>query len=558
MKFKIFYLSTFAILLGCSSAPPRITKSTPGSANCADQSPCNSVPDPKDSGNQDSTQSDAITDKRIWRLTPEQFANTVDGLLKRTTKIEAKIDADTVPEDGFGNESSVLGISNIFASNLEDAISKVVAESSADLEKQLTCGKIAAATPECIQKFAEDFGSRAFRRPLTLDESKRYTTLYAAVQKSLGNAEGLSAVAEAILRSPNTLFRTELGEEGKDGDTLLTPYELASALSFALTNSPPDAQLLAKAADNSLATDAVYEAEAKRLLASDGFSQGLSQYLQRWSGVRWLRHVDKNKEMFKDFSEATKEAMLKESVDFVTMIVKQNKSSFKAFMTSSKTTITPPLAAIYGLQTFTGSKVYDSKPGERSGFITLPAVMATNSSSNQTGPVHRGVFLLKKLMCQSMPPPPPEASTVLPETDASLTLRERFKVHSSKASCAVCHVQLDPFGFAMEHYDPIGRYRTMDNGRPVDATGEIVGTTNSNQTFKSAVDMLENLSKSEDVHKCFVKNAFRYVFGRSDTKRDGELIDETMKDFSSSDLDMSTIFLNLVKSNSFKMRKGGK
>lgn len=567
---RIFQISLLAVLLASCSSPVQrpnsSAKDCPKGALCSDPGGAG-----KDGGDADSevdVDGDGIPDvdgvpsalsintpKRIWRLTPEQYANTADALLQRTTKIEAKFDSDTVPEDGFGNEASVLGISTIFASNIESAVSAVIKESAASLEKQLSCGKAASINDQCLNQFIDEFGAKAFRRPLEDDEKKRFQTLYNALQKDLGNAEALSAVAEAIMRSPHTLFRTELGDGAKSGAIRLTPYELATALSFALTNSPPDAQLLAKAADGSLADNEVYLAEAKRLISSPSFVTGMTQFMSRWRGIRWLPHVDKNKEMFPNYDANTKLAMIQEANDFVSKIVKDNKSSFTAFMTSNKTTITPPLAPIYGIETFTGSKAIEAKAGERSGFLTLPGVMATNSSSNQTGPVHRGVFLLKKLMCLSMPPPPPDASTVLPETDATLTLRERFKAHSTEPSCAVCHVKLDPFGFAMEHYDPIGRYRAMDNGRPVDASGTITGTKFSNASFKNAIDMLEGLSKSEDVHSCFVKNTFRYVFGRTEGKDDKEQLAEALKAFTASNLDMSTIFLNFVTSDSFKTRK---
>jgi hypothetical protein len=159
-------------------------------------------------------------------------------------------------------------------------------------------------------------------------------------------------------------------------------------------------------------------------------------------------------------------------------------------------------------------------------------------------------------MCHETPPPPETISTVLPETDPTLTLRERFIAHSKSPSCAGCHSRIDPFGFAMENYDPIGRFRELDNGKPVDASGAITFTRATNVKFRNGVELIEALALSPEVHQCYVRQVFRYMMGRIENDGDDVVLREAFEKFTASNLDSREIILSIVGSDAFRFRKG--
>jgi len=297
------------------------------------------------------------------------------------------------------------------------------------------------------------------------------------------------------------------------------------------------------------------EAQIRRLMATDAFVEGFTDFIFRWTGLTWIGEATKSTTMFPEYKPEVREAMLLEAKAYLKDILRNKKGSFKALMTSTDTTITAPLAPIYKEAAFTGSKTIKANAAQRAGLFTLPAVITANSPANQTGPVQRGVFMLKRLMCISPPPPPADIKTELPETDPTLTLRERFAVHSNIEGCSSCHLVIDPFGFSMENYDAIGRFRDKDNGKTVDASGAITKSLNSNTTFKTGVEMLNFLSTSKDVHECFVKQVFRYTFGRAESLGDDALINETYTKFLNSNLDINELFISLYSSNAFRFRK---
>lgn len=533
-----------------SKAPEGTGDTTPGNEEPGDDgdSPLNNELNFKVSGE--------IPGKRVWRLTNTQYSESVDALLNRATNIKGLLDAESAPSAGFGLESDALLVGGSFASTLEYAVYSSVKDSQADLEKQLPCAKFTAIDDACLLGFVDAFGSKAFHRPLTAEEKTRYKNVYTnLVNKKLSQAEALSAVSEAILRSPFAMFRFELGENAK-GNQKLTTYELAEALSYAITNSPPDDELLAKAKDGTLANNDVYLDQATRLLESQGFVKAFTDYALRWSGAEWMNRLEKDAEHFPEFNPAVREAMIQEVKAFAEKTVKQ-KSSFDFFMTSENTTITAPLAPVYNLPAFEGTKDIEKGDGQRAGIVTLPGVVASLSSEAETSPMHRASFLMEKVRCLPTLVPPDDLGNP-PKPDPNLPLREQFKIHLTAPSCAGCHITMDAYGFSLEHYDAMGRYRTEERGFPIDASGNLTGTQSSNGPFKDAVEMLNRLSKDTVAQECFVKNAFRYVNGRIDTKGDEALIANALKNFQGSNLDMRSVFLTLVNTDSFKTRKDGK
>lgn len=549
--FVPFALSfTLSLVASCSDPVGRPKFGTSGSIDQTQKPIDPSTPGPDKNDLPIGEPSGVIPEGRLWRLTNEQYAELVDAQLGRKTGLLGLFDPSDSNEEFFGHEPQFLGTDTAYITNLEFNINKVVKASSANLEKQLGC-PLASVTADCLNKFVEAFASKAFHRPVTDAEKKNYWNLYSALLSKAGSKEAFTAVVEVILRSPNTLFRSEVGEN-KDGVIRLSPSELAVALSYALTNSAPDDELMSKAKDGSLLKDDVYLAQAKRLLASDKFAKTFADYALRWSKAYWIEAVTK---MSDDFDDNLKKAMKQEVIAFSENIIKKDGASFIEFMTSRRTTITEPLAEFYSAGSFQGSKEITASEKERSGIITLPGVIAA-MSSDYTAPMHRAQFFIKNVMCDKMPAVPDVIDEVKP-ADGTKSFRERFVAHQSEPSCKACHLQMDPYGFSLENLDGSGRYRTMEDNLPIDAKGLLVRSEGEIK-FDSAMDLLPQLAKYPGTQKCFVDKVFGYVNGREPEVEDGVLLDNVYKKFVDSGLNMSQVFLELVTADNFKLRKEGK
>lgn len=494
-----------------------------------------------------------VAEGRLWRLTNDQYSQHVDSLIGRSTGLSTMFDPTPVNDDRFGHEPDLQPIDTSLATFLEFNINKVVKAGSQNLTKQLSC-ELSALNQDCLFKFLDVFGTKSFRRPITAQEKQNYWKLYESVQKKAGASDAFHSVVEVILRSPHTLFRSEVGEV-KEGVRVLSAAELAVALSYALTNSPPDAGLEAKVKDGSLSDPAVYLAEAKRLMASDGYLNGFSDYVLRWSKAYWIESIGKNEEMFPEYTDKLKTAMKAEVVAFAHNLVKKNKMSFESFYTSSASTITPPLADFYSAGAFMGSKDVVAREGERGGVVTLPGVVAA-MSSDYTAPMHRASFLMSGVACETPPPPPPVIEPVKP-ADGTKSFRERFAEHTTDKTCASCHTIMDAYAFSLENWDPIGRYRTMEDKLPVSSKGILKRSKVEDIPFDSIVDLMAGLAKDEAAQRCFIKNAFTYINGRAPRDQDKALMDSLFQKFKGAELDMSQVFLGLVTAESFKVRSVG-
>lgn len=557
-----------AFLAACSQPEDRPFAKKCKGVSCPatdDSSPAASLPSssdptkkPIDTVDQLETELDPATTQaaKLWRLSPKQLSNTYSAVLGKSVSLESKFDLGSRPMDGFGLDADELFLDSVYTSSLANAVNELVKASLGDIKKTNACLNNASPDQACVQSFVRQFASSAFRRPLSNAEIDQYSSLYNTIKTDSPSDDAVAVVAEAILRSPFAQFRFELGQSvaGSPGVNQLTPFELASQISYALTDSPPDRELLAAAEKGDLVQKEVLEQHTTRLMKSEKFEAAFAEFMTRWTGTKWLATMSKSKASFPDYGEAVVKAMLEEEKQFAIDFLRRD-GTFKDLLTQTETTITPPLASVYGVPAFSGTKKIVSKKEHRSGVLTLPGVVAANSHSDQTGPVGRGVFLMRKLMCFAPPPPPPDIPSEVANVDPNLTFRERFAMHIANPTCAGCHVKLDPVGFSMEHYDPIGRYRTTDSGKPVDSKGEFTLGGNVTVAFAHAPEMLGILADNKEIQQCFVKQMMHYALGRPMTAFDKDFVKATHTQFVSSGLNIKKLLVSIYTSNNFRYRK---
>jgi hypothetical protein len=418
------------------------------------------------------------------------------------------------------------------------------------------CAPPAGAADACADQFVRSFGRRAFRRPLTTEEVARYKTVYTAGAGGADFASGLQLVITAMLESPNFLYLPERGDKKaaeKDG-LPLDPYETAARLSYFLIGSTPDDQLSAAADAGALRTPDQVLAQGKRLLASTKARDSMASFFTQWLEMGDLGAVSKDQKLFPQFTPAVATAMTAELADFSSRVTLEGAGKLETLLTADYSFPAAPLAPIYGLPASVrpdGTAQIAFPKGQRSGLFTLAAVMTLYAHADQSGPVGRGFLVSEKLLCNTPPAPPPNVPP-LPAADPNVTTRERLEKHRSDPACATCHAIFDPFGLTFEIYDGIGRYRTMDGNKAVDATGKDL--PNGLADVKDATELMSQLAKSDAVRSCLARSWFRYAFGRVETPQDDATLSTARAAFARADFVTRDLLLGLATSRGFRYR----
>jgi hypothetical protein len=465
------------------------------------------------------------------RLTRSQYNNTIQDLLGIVGDAAADFGVD---EDNAGFASNATAPLNDGQIEKYQQVAEQLADKAvANLGALMKC-PAGAAEDACVDSFVRGFGKRALRRPLTDAEVTRYKTLYTTGRTGGDMSTGVSLVISALLQSPYFLYRIELGEPGATGATIpLTAYEVATRLSYFMTDSTPDDALLAAADAGKLKTPEGIAAEAQRMLSSPAAKQTLVSFYTQWLGVDDLGTIEKDAKAYPIFTPEVRAAMRDEVLEFVDQNTRLGDGKLATILTGRNSFIRGPLNPVYGLPAAGAAggsiqKPYTHKPDQRAGVFTLAGVMAEYGHADQSSPVGRGKVVSERLLCQVPPDPPPGIANNVPPPDPNVPTRVRFEKHRTDPQCSSCHALLDPMGVPFEFYDGMGVYRTTDGGKPVDGHSEIKGTKASDGPVANAIELMTKLSAAQEVQSCFTRQMFRYAFGRAEQDFDKPLLDSSL------------------------------
>jgi hypothetical protein len=404
------------------------------------------------------------------------------------------------------------------------------------------------------------FAERAFRRPLQDKEKADLLGLYASLRKKeISHEEAFRTVLARVLVSPSFLFRVEHAPPGKDPKPV-SDWELAGRLSYFLLSSLPDEELRRAAAAGRLHEPQVLAEQTKRMLKDDRLRNLAIEFGAQWIHVRGFDEMkEKNETLFPTFNEALRKAINEESILFFQYLF-QHDEPISRILDADYTFLNEMLAKHYGIPGVEGPqwrKVNGVQKYGRGGILGLASVQTKEAGASRTSPVLRGNWVVETLLGEKLPRPPPNVPR-LPEEEtgnAGLTMRQLVEKHTRMPECAVCHVRIDPFGFAFEKYDPIGRYRDKDlGGLPVDAHAKL-----KDGTEFDGIDGLRNylLTKKKDVIvRLFCRRLLGYALGRSVTLSDQPLIDEMVAELNKNDGRISAAVLAIVRSRQFTMIRG--
>lgn len=375
----------------------------------------------------------------------------------------------------------------------------------------------------CFQQIAVEFGRRAYRRPLTDAEVESLASLAAGAVESGDDVEvATRLMLQAILVSPHFLFRVEHDPGGgKEGRNPLSSHELASRLSYFLWSSMPDETLLDLADADRLQEPETLKAQVVRMLADPRAEALISNFAGQWLHIRKYGAHLPDPIKFYLFDPLLREAMRTETESFIREFF-FGQATMDQLLTADFSYVNDRLATHYGLPTVGSDQVRrtDLNGSERGGLLTHGGFLMVTSHSTRTSPVNRGKWVLGQLLCSEPPPPPPNVAS-LPSTDqASGALRERLQAHRADPVCASCHAVMDPIGFALEHYDPVGAYRHDDEGFPIDASGSLSG-----ESFDGAFELAALLSRDPRLPRCVAQQLFTYALGRALEPTDQDALD---------------------------------
>lgn len=502
-----------------------------------------------------------LTQTRIWQLTPDQYITTISDALGVAIDLPRLL--PSVREDYFLNDATALAVSDVSFADLEEDLRAELSTHQDAITARLGC-TVAALNAACAQTFLKSVGAVA--QGLATPNIDSPLQVFTTLAPKAGARPALDDALLALLMSPSVLFRTELGPQDASSTVTasaatvsLTPAELSKALAYAITNGPPDETLRGHAGDGSLARPDVFSSELTRLLASPRGQDGIKSFLIDWVGLASYRGLEKDANLFPEFTPELKQAMLQETTTFIDYVLRERGGSFFDLLTLQQSFVDPLEASIYGLQTTAPAGQLTTLPaGQRMGIFTQPAVLSEISDPALSGVIYRGKFVLDRLLCLSLSPPPnivaefPDFAALGLGPDS--TVRQRLSTVETISPCGSCHRLLDPPGFAMEHYDSIGRYRADDSGKPIDATGALTFTQYTQDPFQDATGMFKTMASSPDVRACLARQAFRYVFGRLESATDNPVLSQAYQQFTASG-NIGAMVPQLVGSAAFALRE---
>lgn len=504
---------------------------------------------------------------RVLRLSKLELQNTLDALYGRPGETD-------VPKDSkaFGySTGDQQTVNPPFADGLQHTVELRGAALKLDLQTSMPaqCQASESAASTCAETFIRERGRVALRRPVTTAEQTELLAIYALGRDTVASTSvgersraGLDYVMRALAQSATLLYRTELGPEGGTaGATVtLTSDELASALSYTVLAAPPDAELLDVAAAGRLSDAAERRSQATRLTTAQSalYAKQLERFVTEWLLLDFDKPAwAKSATVYPTFTPAVLAALKAEtSLDLASWA---SAPRLTTLLTQTEGHVSAQTAGLYGVASpgpVARKVAFD--PNERAGIFTSAAFLGTHAHTDGSAPIFRAVAVMKGALCLPLPNPPANV-TPLPAVGAvpGRTTRETVENHiaAGGAGCKGCHDSINPMGFTLEAFDGIGRFRTTENGTPVDSSGAIVGTPSTDQAIAGPTALARALAQSADVHRCYTRQTFRYALGRFETSGDRCTLGQLERDFTAAGLDTTSLLQSLVASELFATRK---
>jgi mono/diheme cytochrome c family protein len=413
----------------------------------------------------------------------------------------------------------------------------------------------------CAKHILTTLAHRAFRRPVTQQETNMFDQFYVNGARAGGFEAGIQMGIERILVGPEFLFRVYKDPAGAAPGTAyrLTDLELASRLSFFLWSSIPDDELRAKAEAGKLHDPAVLEQQTRRMLADKRSRTLVDNFAESWLYLRNLRSMKPDPDAFPEWDENLREAFDQETALFFENLIREDRSVLE-LLSANYTFLNDRLARHYGIPGVYGGHfrkvALNDGPGNNrpGGLLGQGSVLTVTSYANRTSPVLRGKWVLENLLGSPPPPPPANVPSLVDKNKKGkvLSVRQRMEQHRANPACAGCHSRMDPLGFALENFDGLGKWRTTDSETAIDPSGVLPDGTK----FDGPLGLKKVLmTKQEEFTHTFAEKLLTYAIGRGLEYTDAPMLRQILHDAAKQNYKLSAFVAGVVASPAFQMRR---
>jgi hypothetical protein len=487
--------------------------------------------------------------KRVFRLTRTQLDLTTKTLLPGQFDATAEASLPRDPLQTNYEYSDNLGFNPANFTPFVDWVAGLADAVKGAPTSVIDCGS-SDPSKACLTDQARKFVSRAFRGTASDAQLARYGDFFVADVAAVGLAEATSTLVDLVLTSPHYAFRDEVLT---DAAGALKPAEQLQNITYTLTDAPPEAVGLSSVDPSAyVATPELAQQTIDRVLESAEARAKLTRFFMAWLEVKEPDEFTIATSTFPEFTPEVAAAVVEETRSFLERQLAQAAPSMQDITEKNPASVAGATAFLYRGAGDTGSVELD--PSQRLGIFTQPAVLASHSGPTTSRLVKRGVFFVRKIMCMPLGSPPADVDTTVPTTGGA-TERERIEAVTTPARCAGCHAAINPFGFMLENFDAIGRFRTTDEGAPIDASIDVDFLDEGPMSTSSPVDALRTFTRSWRFQQCFARQLFRFYMGRDETAGDDPTLRQMFYDFADNDeQDVVRMLRTLASSTTFSSR----
>ena len=487
--------------------------------------------------------------KRLFRLTRTQLDLTTKTLLPAHFSATA---VATLPRDPLQTNYEYADNLSFNAANfapLTGFVAQIASAVKASPSGVINC---AATSPQCLAEQSKKFVSKAFRGTATDAQLSRFADFFTASVTAVGLPAATADLVDVVLTSPNYLFRDEVLS---DGNGVLRAAQQLQNISYTLADAPPEAIGLSSAAPAQyLQTPELTQKTIDQVLASSEARSKLLRFFMAWLEVKEPDEFAIASSVFPEFTPAVAAAVVSETRSFLERQLAKAAPKMQDLTESNQALVPGAAAFLYGKTAAQTGTLIELDANQRLGIFTQPAVLASHSGPTTSRLVKRGVFFVRKVMCMPLGSPPPDIDTTVP-TSAGATERERVETVTAQPKCAGCHAFINPFGFMQENFDAIGRWRTTDEGAPIDPNVTVSFLDEGPVSTSSPVEALRTFTRSRRFQQCFARQLFRFYTGREEIAGDDPLLRQMFFDFANNDeQDILRMLHTLASSSTFSRR----
>jgi len=471
---------------------------------------------------------------RAWEAIPKRNLST------RRVPQTFVVTSSFPPDDSSAGYPRGAAVSKAWDKATTDAAIEIANYVLANLDQLAKTKRDAGDRKEQVKHFCRRFAERAFRRPLS-DEQMQFF-IDSRFDEAADIDSAVKRVVLLVLKSPRFLY-PELDRSPVDD------YDVATRLSLALWDSLPDDQLIEAAAKGELNTAEQVTGHAHRMLADPRARSKVREFFHHWLPFDEAEDLSKDAETFPGFDESLA-ADLRMSLElFIDDVVWGERSDYRQLLLADYWFVNGPLAKFYGVQSPDDGEFHKiaADPKQRAGIVTHPYLLSALAYHKSSSPIHRGVFATRKLLGRALKPPPAAIQFMDGSFDPHMTMREKVAELTKSQACQACHSFINPLGFSLEHYDAVGRFRTEEKQKPIDAAGEYTTLSGSVVRLTGARDLAEHAAASEDAHRGFIGQLFEHVAKQPAAAYGRETLENLTRSFGKSEYNVQSLLIEITK-----------